>query len=263
MAKIAELYCRGVRQQSKFYFSHWLPNATIELGTVGTLIDGCYFDPKTTLADLGFDFDPANPAHIVDDDSPTPLKLTSGRSAELSTKLAGELNPELPNVPQASAGIAISFSSEGAFVIEAPETFEPRIRNVVALERWIMDEWRARRWQRDWAVIVSLVIAPSASIIVSESNAAKLELAVKADGTVGSVRLGDGSVEFQSVRQSGTIADMSNARRVTPLFKLVGLRRKGVFGGVESGTLRAILPDAPGADTDDVVVTVLGGDDLS
>lgn len=116
MATIAELYCKGVRQQTKFYFSHWLPNSLIKLGTVGALIDKYFFDPKTSLSELGFDFNPDNPDHVVPDTSPSPLKLTAGRTAEVKFKVAGEVNPSLPNIPQGKAGIGVEFSSEGAFV---------------------------------------------------------------------------------------------------------------------------------------------------
>ncbi len=272
MATIAELYCKGVRQQTKWYFSHWLPNSVIELGTVGTLVDKYYFDPTTTLADLGFDFHADNPEDVVPDTAATPLKLSSGESASLSFKLAGEVNPSMPNIPQGKAGIAMEFSSEGAFVLEAAETFEPRIRDVAALEDWIMSEYKAGRWHRDWAVIVSLVKAPAASIVISQSGSAKLELSVDGQGKAGSVQLGDVGLQFQPVKQSGSVLDMSNSRDVTPIFKLAGLRPKGFLGlgGVEPGTLRAVLPSAPmrvperpeeaaGA----VVVDLLGGDDLA
>lgn len=270
MATIAELYCKGVRQQTKWYFSHWLPNAVIELGTVGALVDKYYFDPTTTLADLGFNFHADNPEDVVADASATPLKLSSGQTASLTFKLAGEVNPTMPNIPQGKAGIAMEFNSEGAFVLEAAETFEPRMRNVAALEDWMMAEYKAGRWRRDWAVIVSLVKAPAASIVISESKAAKLELAVKGEGKVGSVQLGDAGIEFQPVKQSGTVLDLSNSRDVTPIFKLAGLRPKGFLGlgGVQPGTLRGIqrpgrVPERPEDAVDAVLVDLLGGDDLA
>lgn len=271
MATIAELYCKGVRQQTKWYFTHWLPNAVIELGTVGTLVDKYYFDPTTTLADLGFDFHADNPEDVVPDTSATPLKLSSGQTASLSFKLAGEVNPTMPNIPQGKAGIAVEFNSEGAFVLEAAETYEPRIRNVAALEDWMLAEYKAKRWHRDWAVIVSLVKAPAASIVISQSGSSKLELTVKGEGKVGSVQLGDAGIEFQPMKQSGSVLDLSNSRDVTPIFKLAGLRPKGLLGlgGVEPGTLRAIqkprrVPERPPEEAPDaVLVDLLGGDELA
>ncbi len=271
MATIAEVYCKGVRQQTKWYFAQWMPNAVIELGTVGTLIDKYYFEPSTTLAALGFSFHPDNPEDVVPDPSATPLKLSSGQTASLTFKTAGEVNPSLPNVPQAKAGIAVEFASEGAFVLEAAETFEPRIRNVAALEDWMMAEYKAKRWHRDWAVIVSLVKAPAASIVISESGSAKLELSVKGEGKVGSVQLGDAAVEFQPMKQSGSVLDLSNSRDVTPIFKLAGLRPKGFLGlgGVQPGTVRGMrkprqVPEHPPEDAAEVVmVDLLGGDELA
>lgn len=273
MATIAELYCKGVRQQTKFYYAQWLPNSVITLGTVGSLIDQYFFDPKTTLKDLGFDFDPKSEGDMVPDPSPSPLSLMSGRSASVSYKLAGEVNPGLPNVPQGKAGVAVEFSSHGAFVLEAAETYEPRIRNVTALERWILDEYKAGRWQRDWAVVVSLVEAPHASILVSESHSAKIELAVRGDAEAGTVQLGGVGLQFQSVSKTGTVLDMTNARGVTPLFKLAGLRRKWPLGigGVKPGTLRTtrglegLSPERVAQDPEAeaaIQVDLLGGYDL-
>jgi hypothetical protein len=273
MATIPELYCKGVRQQSKLYFAAWLPSTVLELGTVGVLQDRYFFDPKSSLGALGYDFDPADPAHVIPDDSPSPLKLNSGRTSRQTFKLGGEVSTVTPHIPQARAGIGLEFGAEGAFVIEAEETYEPRIRDIFALERWILAQHRAGAWERDWAVVTSLVTAPHASIVVSQSRSSKVELMVSGDAHVGSVELGRAGIDFQSAHTSGTVLNMANSRDVAPLFKLVGLQRKWMLGGSRPGTLsrdesfRVTRSDRSDdaleeAETGEYYVDYLGGYDL-
>lgn len=270
MATIEERYCKGVRQQSGFYFAAWLPNTVLHLGTVGVLHDGYLFDPKSSLSALGYDFDPENEGHVVPDPSPSPFKLNSGRTFKQTFKASGEVSDVMPHIPQARAGVGLEFGAAGAFVIEAQATYEPRIKDIFALEQWILGKYREGVWKRDWAVITSLVMAPHASIVVSESRSSGVELMASADATVGTVELGQAGVDFQRAHTRGTVADMSNARDVAPLFKLVGLKRKWVLGPLRPGTLRK--SHSFGAASDAVVdevepqealyVDYLGGFDL-
>jgi hypothetical protein len=268
MATISELYCKGVRQQSKLYFAAWLPSTVLELGTVGVLQDRYFFDPKSSLAKMGFDFDPRNPEHVQGDADPSPLKLNSGRTSRQTFKVSGEVSNSTPHIPQAKAGIGLEFGAEGAFVIEAAATFEPRIKDIFSLERWILQQYRAGAWQRDWAVITSLVVAPHASIVVSQSRSSKVELMASGEANVGTVELGNAGIQFQNVHTQGTVLDMANSTNVAPLFKLVGLKRKWALGSARPGTLRSNDVFAAAAPRDEVgleeelYVDYLGGDDL-
>lgn len=270
MATIPELYCKGVRQQSKLYFAAWLPNTVLKLGTVGVLHDRYFFDPKSSLAKMGFDFDPENPDHIEKDLDASPVKLSSGRTSKQTFKVSGEVSTTAPHIPQAKAGISLEFGAEGAFVIEAEATYEPRIKDIFALERWILQQYRAGAWQRDWAVITSLVVAPHASIVVSQSRSSKVELMASGDANVGTVELGNAGIEFQSVHTQGTVLNMANSTNVAPLFKLVGLKRKWVLGAVRPGTLRSNDAFATAARAsgdameleEELYVDYLGGDEL-
>jgi len=49
---IADVYVREFHRQTRFYYSHWMPNSPLKLGDVGILEDGCHLRPRTTFADL-------------------------------------------------------------------------------------------------------------------------------------------------------------------------------------------------------------------
>lgn len=244
MKSAAELYLKGIRKQTKIYFGQWFPNSVIELGTVGEVEDGYLFRPKTTLEKLGVPFS------IKEDASPSPLNLVSSEGAKIIHKLSGTLNRELPSIPEASAGLAVEFTKCGAFVIKARETFEPRIEHLQDIEAEVLRLREQGIWQSRWAVVHQVVKAPFASILVSVSANSRLELTALAAIDVGPVQLGDARVQLASTSESGTRVEFLDARDTTPLFQLLGLKRRlfgkrrpGLLGGEPSLSLDHDVPE--------------------
>jgi hypothetical protein len=250
MEKATELYLKGIRKQTKIYFGQWFPNTVLDLGTVGELVDGYLFRPVTTLERLGVEFT------VRPDPDPSPINLLSSSGAKIVTKLAGTVNPETPTIPQASAGIGVDLTREGAFVIKARETYEPRIEHLHEIEAAILRLRDTGVWQTRWAVVHQVVQAPFASIIVSVSSTSKLELTAVATADAGPVQLGDARVQLATTSESGTRVEFLDARNVTPLFQLLGLKRRFLgrrrpgFLGRDSGLATPALdfPDEVGED---------------
>lgn len=263
MASVARIYARGFHKDFKFYYTHWLPSSTLALGTVGELEGGYLFRPRSTLTDLGFAFDLTN--DVVADTSSSPLDFTSKSGVTITTKLAGEANTGMPSVPQGSAGVKLEFSREASFLIKAQESYEPRIRDLIGLERQILKAYRENRWERNWVVISSLVTAPYVDIVISESASASIELEVSGSGTVQSVELGNASLQFAMKRTSGKVLDMRGIKNGTPVFQLAGLKQR-FLGGVHGGGMkgRAIEASESAYETDDtwehLYLDTLGGD---
>ena len=260
MGNVAKVYAKGLHEQTKFYYAQWMPNSKIEIGTVGELEDDYFFRPISTLADLGINFAPER--DIVPDESPTPIDLVSSRSVSMNFQFSTDVNPSVPNIPKGSAGIGFEFSSEGAFVIKAAETYEPRIRNVAALEPQILKARQDGLWKKNYAVIYSLVHAPYADIIISQSSSSGLSLQAQADVPAGPIELGNANVKFGTKKQIGTILNMVNSRDVTPIFQLVGIKRK--WFSDRFGPLKSIRPasfeikaDQEGSDNDDLYIDVI------
>lgn len=66
----------------------------------------------------------------------------------------------------------------------------------------------------------------------------RFKLEVQAGGQAGNVELGNADLQFSVKKQSGTILNMLNSRNITPIFQLVGVKRKWFSDSV--GPLKSI-----------------------
>ncbi len=254
MASLAVTYCKKVKRDSRLYYAQWMPITKIELGSVGVLVDGVVYVEKTTLRDQGIDFD------VIDDPSSSPLDLLSSRETKISTKAAGEVSTTMPSVPQAKAGITVEFDSQAAYVIKAAQSYEPRLSNVARLEQEILDRFRRGEWRREWVVISQLVTTPAASILISQTRKSRVEITAEGQANVGQrVELGNASFEFQVSSQSGQVYNFLNTENVTPLFQLIGIKRRPL-GGVRVETRNAVIDTASLIDAD--LERIRGDDEL-
>lgn len=236
MASIAEMYCSTVKRDTRVYFAQWMPTASYPLGTVGVLSQGNIFVPKSSLENLGF-----RNVGVIKDDSPAPLDLQSKQGVKVSFKAAGEASAISPSVPSAKAGVVVEFGREAAYVIQASQSFEDRLADVLALEQEILTRLRAKTWQPHWVVVAQVVRTPKASILISQTKNAKVEVTV--EGTVGHgkvAKLGDASLSYGITSVSGKVFNFVDTEGATPLFQLVGLRQNLL--GSRVGTLQAGAP---------------------
>ncbi len=219
MTSPAELYVNGIREKFKIYHAAWLPNVTLHLGDIGVLQDN-FFIQVTSLKNLGIDFN-----ERPDTDS-TPIDLVSESGVGITFKSAGQLNPNLTNLPQAEAGVGVEFSEQGAFVFNAPESYEPSIENIAQLQEQLVQAYKEGRWKSRWVVIVRLVYTPTATIIVSNSSKSKLELGAKGNIDGAWFNLGDANITLSVNHQSGDVLKMLGAKNITPLFQVAGIKRR-------------------------------------
>lgn len=234
---IAKIYGKRFKDDFKYYFTHWLPNGPIEVGTVGELVDGYLFRPLSSLKDRGVDFEPTR--DVLLDTSPSPMKFVSSSGYQMTTKLAGDVNTNLPNIPKGSAGIKVAFKEEGVFVIEARQSYEHRLKDVPAIERQILELYRAKKWEKRFVVVLAAVAAPYADILVSETKSSEIELELAASGNAGRVELGNAELQFHVASTSGRMLDMRGSQNIVPAVQLLGLKRKW-YGAVKPGTLRGL-----------------------
>lgn len=247
MKSIAEMYCSEVKKDTQIYFAQWLPNATIELGTVGVL-HGDVFIPKTSLQEEGI-----TGIGEVADPSSTPLDIQSHKDVKVALKLAGQVSTGAPSIPQANAGVVVEFGHQGAYVIKAAASYEPRLGNVARLEDEILARYKAGKWKKEWVVVSQLVRTPKASILVSQTSSAKVEITAQGDATVGqAVKLGDVKFSFDITSEAGKVYNFLDSNNVTPLFQLVGVKRR-FLGKTNVGTLdyRAATVEIDAVDLDE------------
>jgi hypothetical protein len=138
----------------------------------------------------------------------------------------GQLKPNAPHIPQADAGVLVDFSKKGAFVFSAPETYEPSIDDIATLQEEVLEAYKAGRWKSDWAVVVRVVNAKTATILISKSSQSKLEIAINGSFQGAQFSLGDLNLGLTLNHQSGDVLNIVGARNVTPLFQLVRIKRR-------------------------------------
>lgn len=219
MSTPAELYISGIKKKLKNYYAAWLPNEKLKLGDVGVL-NGNLFNRVTSLAALGISF-----AERPDPDS-TPIDYVSESGVAMFLKAVGEVNTSIPNVPQGKAGIGVEFSQEGAFILKAPESYEPSIENIIKLEQDVRHAFQEGRWRTKWAIIVRLVQTPVATIMISNSSNSKVEFAVDGDVSISGIDLGNAGLNFELKVQKGDILRFERAQNLTPIFQLGQLKRR-------------------------------------
>jgi len=164
------------------------------------------------------------------DPDPSPLNFQSESGVEISFKAAGQINPNMPNLPQADAGAAVKFSGLGAFLFNAPESYEPSIENIVHVQKEILDAYKQGRWNSSWVVIVRLVYTPTATIIVSKSSDAEIELAAQGDISTTSFNLGEANISLTTCHMKNEVVYIPVAKEITPLFQVAKIKRRWYLG---------------------------------
>lgn len=215
----AEMYIMGVKAKLLNHYAAWLPNEPLELGDVGVL-DKKLFTRVTSLGDLNIPFE------IREDPNFTPLDIVSHSDVSMVFKAAGAVNPKLPSIPEAKAGIGVEFGKKGAFVVKAEQSFAPSIENIAQVQEKVLQAYRDGSWNPKWAVIIKLVKTPKASIIISNSSSAKIELEAEGAAESASLDLGDAELKFSITAQKGDLIKLIGAENISPFFQLAGVKKK-------------------------------------
>ncbi len=223
MSTPAEIYVKGIKKKLKHYWAAWLPNSKFFLGDVG-ILEGKIFTRLSSLKNLGFTF------KVYKDKDPSPIDYVSESSVSVYFKLSGETNDYLPNIPQAKSGIGIEFSKQGAFVVQAAETYEQTIQDLLHLQGQIIPAWKEGRWNKNWTVIIKIIKAPLASFLISNSSESKIEFSAESDLSSGLAELGKASTKFSVRSQKGDVLKILGAKNVSPLFMLAKIKRKHLVG---------------------------------
>jgi hypothetical protein len=217
MPELADLYSKGIKRKLKNYWAAWLPGTRFAIGDIGTL-NGYLFEKVGTLDELGLKY------YEEEDADPSPLDISSETGVVVSLKAAGETNQSFAYVGAAEAGLKVEFGAQGAFILQAPETFASEVGDRLNLRRRIIDAFRKGVWEKDWLVITHILKAPSATVLISKSSNSLLELAAKVylSEAVGALGAADAGISIRY--QKGDTVNMIGGKNVTPLFQLSRLK---------------------------------------
>jgi hypothetical protein len=187
----------------------------MELGAVGFLKDGL-FDQRARLKDFGISFAPRP------DGGRTGFEYQSSTGVKTSYKAAGQASGAFRAVGVASAGVRFEFSRFGAVVFSAPNCVVSEIDNKRSLERKLRN---TSDWDMGWVVITKILKARSATILVSGSTGAFVELRASGDIAPGGIVLADLAAGFSRARTSGMAVQSVAEGRLTPLYEAFRMRQ--------------------------------------
>lgn len=203
------------------YRATWLPGAAVALGQVGVL-DAGSLTHETSLEALGVD------APVTEQGVPEgSLDVTSHQGVSVSFKAAGSLDERFKVVGTADAGALVQFSREDAVVVELKGVRSHRFVELRAVKEALLDAVVAAddqaRWDRDWMVVTEVVVAETATVLVSSSSHARVEL--RAKGSVTPQGLADAELESTPADRRDVGALVVAERGLTPLYKALRVRR--------------------------------------
>ncbi len=237
MTAASKLYLKEIYQRFS-YLAAWLPNINLRLGDVGVL-QGEQFKQMTTLKALGVPFETRTSTSTID------FTYTSQSGVTLKTKVNGEVAIGT-TLPATQAGISMQFSKEGAFLFQAVKCRVDEIEDKDAVGKVVVKLLKEGTWNRDWGVVDTLVRAGSATIVVSNSQVASLELTANAPVAVANpANLGIG---LSVNSQSGDIIQFIAAKGLAPLFKLSRVKQSflsTLLGGPRPVTFGGPSPEEP------------------
>jgi hypothetical protein len=217
MAELVELYTRGLKRKLANYWAAWLPATHFAIGDIGTL-NGSVFEKVGSLDNLKLKY------YAETDSDPSPLDISSESGVSVSFKAAGETNPSFEHIASGEAGVKVEFGEEGAFILQAPETFASEMGDRLNLRRQIIDAFNKGTWDKNWLVITHLLNAKSATVLICKSKNASLELTAKATLSAVVAALGATDAGIAIKFKQGDALSVIGGKNLTPLFQLSRLK---------------------------------------
>ncbi len=200
------------------YFAAWLPNTPFELGDVGILKNGAFLR-LTKLSELDIPFEATSPGQF-----PADLKYASKGSVTISTKLSGSAVIPGSSLGISDAGALVEFNRENAVVFQATNVSVTSIVDSVTLGQNILKLYQEGKWSKNWIVVSELVTAGSATILISSSKGAKLELKATANLNTGAINIADAAFAFATQFSRSLETQIISEKGLTPLFRLMGIK---------------------------------------
>jgi len=219
--KTRKIYTREMYKQFR-YLAAWLPGTPFSLGDIG-ILKGKEFTKIGNIEEHGINFE------IEFDDTPSDLEYASKGGVSITTKLSGAIASEGSSISNIDAGISANFSQENSILFKANNTRTPSIKNQIKLGEEILELYKKGKWNTDWAVITELVESESASILISSSKEAKIDL--KVTGDIGSKQLdiADAELNFQLSFSKDLSTKIIAQEGLTPLFKVSKVRNRFIL----------------------------------
>lgn len=199
------------------YYATWNPGLTLKIGDIG-IVKGNVFRKISELEKLGITFE------VDPDKTPTDLKYNSKGSVVITTKLSGAASIPGSSLTQADAGILVEFSKENSILFQANGTLTSTVKDTIVIGNKVIELFKQGKWDKKWVVITELVTAEAATILISNSKGAKIEL--KANAKIDAPKLDIANANFQFSTQFSRALETEIVAKegLTPLFKIMGIK---------------------------------------
>lgn len=256
---IADVYTSVLHTQLKQYVT-WPPGAPASLGDYGA-VKGAIFERKGNIKERF-------PITIHPEKSTMPIKFEykSAGTKETRGQVDVSAGPGITGVPaKVKASLKIEFSSDNSIYFKALKCVYEGIGNIAAVGTEILNRFKQKEWDGNFAVVTSRFISHSTTAIVSQQSGGMIDIQAKSDGIefidLADIQAGLHSTSEQNigmsiVAESGYIPlfGLSQVRprrwwewliRRQPSFESVYtlLERQGGFQGVSAELLTNALID--------------------
>lgn len=221
---LAKFYCKKLHKHFIIYYAAWPIASDAQLGDVGILHDGLFFERKADLSkfEIGFETREDPKASTYEYQYASSIEVHGTGSA---------------NVPAggAEALVELSFAKRGAIAFGASGARFQHIDDQLALAKAVEERYRAGKWDRDHVVVIGRLVTESMSAFVAETAGASVRL--RASHQVDPAHMASlaAGVRTEKIDQIGhrVIAEGG----MVSLIALGGMRRK-FFGSSSSARVR-------------------------
>lgn len=201
------------------YIATWLPGVPLLLGDIGILNDNV-FTRIASLEDFQIPFD------IREDDTADDLDYSSRGSVSVTTKISGTAAPQGSTLGSIDAGFIVEFGNENSILFKANQTRTNLIKDTIKIGDEILKLYRDGKWNKHWVVITELVKAETATIFISNTTNAKIELKANANIEATKLDIADAKFEFGATFYKGLDTKIIAQTGLSPLFKVKGLKTR-------------------------------------
>ena len=213
---INKLYTQEIKKQTT-YSAVWFPNTTVQPGDVGRLIDYRY-QHIGHLKD--FDID----CNITKNSNEMSFSYSSADSVSIKVKLSGHEALPGSSLSISDAGVMIRFSKEKGIVFHLSKCKSTMIDNMKQVEDKIISLSKLHKWDDNMVVVTEAVKARSATILISNSHNAAIDLLATGVINLAKLNLADLNAKFDVASKSNLATEFVCDKKLTPLFRTCGVK---------------------------------------
>lgn len=200
------------------FFAVWTPSLPLALGDIGTFNGKKFIRFSSLKTKFGISPEP------LLYDAPETLNFNSQGSVTVTTKIKGSRTLPGSALRDIDAGFIVEFSKTNSTLFKANGVLTHSINDRVTFDQQILDLFKQGKWDKQWAIITELMVADSATVLISNQSDSKIEL--KANANVDAVKLdiADASLDLSVVLTRSLETVIVAYKGLTPLFRTMKIK---------------------------------------